>query len=215
MAGRNRSHQRRWQPPHGRIPNFPQDLNGWSEDTAVVYGRAVIVMASDSDKIEALDRRTGELLWKTNRTEGTFSADYCLGVSNAGLFVAGKNVVRRYNIRGGKLDWEKEVEDSLGRGAVTGNAVYMPVRDSILVLDSETGKDIDQVGVKLTTDDPVGNVYVDGEKLWVTAPGRLITLTNLDHRLEVLQRNQRREFHFPTQSDEAVCQIGSAERCFD
>ena len=38
------------------------------------------------------------------------AASYCLGVNGRGLFVAGKNVVRRYDIPSGRLVWEKEIE---------------------------------------------------------------------------------------------------------
>ncbi len=177
------------------IPNFPLELNGWSEDTAVVHGRAVLVLASDLDQIVALDRRTGDLLWDTPRTNGSLAADYCVGVSNEGLIVAGKNVIRRYSLTGGKLTWEVMTDDSFGRAAVTADTVYLPVKDSILVLDSATGKEVSQVGVRLTTNDPVGNVYVDGEKVWVTGPGRLIALTNLEQRLATLAKQIEEKNH--------------------
>ena len=69
--------------------------------------------------------------------------------------VAGKNVVRRYDLQSGLLKWEKEIEDSYGRGCVTDTAVYVPVRDSILQLDLEKGREISQVGVALTSDEPL------------------------------------------------------------
>ena len=96
-------------------------------------------MSSDSDRILALDRRTGERIWESPRTSPFGSvANYCLGVNGRGLFVAGQNVVRRYDIPSGRLVQEKEFkEDSLGRGCVTDDAVYVPVKDSILKLDLE------------------------------------------------------------------------------
>lgn len=163
------------------------DLNGWDDDVVIPFGRALVVLSSDSDKLLALDRRTGELLWESPRTSplGTV-ASYCLGANGRGLFVAGKNVIRRYDIVSGRLIWERETEDSFGCGCVTADALYVPVRDSILKLDPEKGRDLAQVGVALTSEEPVGNLFSDGEKLWVVGAGRVYAMTTLEHRLEML-----------------------------
>ncbi len=163
------------------------DLSGWDEDVVIPYGRALVVMASDNDRLFALDRRTGELLWDSPRTPFEHSAGYCLGVVGRGLFVGGGNVVRRYDIVSGRLLWEREFEQSYGRGALTEDAVYLPVRDSVAKLDLETGKIAEQVGVSLTSGAPVGNLYSDGEKLWVLAGDRVHALTNLEHRMKLLE----------------------------
>lgn len=171
----------------GRGNNIAIELNGWDDDVAIPSGRALIVLSSDSDKLLALDRRTGELLWESPRTSPLGSvASYCLGTLGRGLFVAGKNVVRRYDIVSGRLIWEKEIENSFGRGCVTANALYLPVRDSILKLDPEKGRDLSQVGVALTNDEPVGNLFSDGDKLWVVGAARVYAMTTLEHRLEML-----------------------------
>ncbi len=164
-----------------------KDLAGWEEDVVIPVGRTLLVMASDSDQILALDRRSGSQLWPAPRTpSGMQEASYCLGVSGRGLIVAGKNVVRRWDIPSGKLIWDHELGDSLGRGCLTDDAIYVPVRDSIVKLDLEKGREQVQVGVALTTGDPVGNLYSDGEKLWVTGGGRVYAMTNLEHRLALL-----------------------------
>ena len=95
-----------------------KDFNGWAEDRLVALGRQLVVMASDSDKLFALDCRSGEFLWESPRTLPTGpTVNYCLGVKDRGLFVAGKNTVRRYDVPTGKFVWEKDVDASLGRGA--------------------------------------------------------------------------------------------------
>jgi outer membrane protein assembly factor BamB len=163
------------------------DLKGWDDDVVIPYGKGLVVLPSDADRIFALDRRTGEMLWESPRTSpvGTV-ANYVLGVNGRGLFVAGKNAVRRYDIPSGRLVWEKEIGDSFGRGCVTGDSVYLPVRDSILQLDAEKGRELSQVGAALTSDEPVGNLFSDGEKLWVVGAGRVYAMTTLEHRMKIL-----------------------------
>jgi outer membrane protein assembly factor BamB len=160
------------------------DLSGWDDDMVIPYGRTLVVLASDCDKLFAIDRRSGKFLWDSPRRE----AEYCLGVNGRGLFVAGQHVARRYDIPTGLLVWDKEIGDSFGRGALTGDAVYLPVKDSILKLDLAKGAEMAHVGVSLTTDDPVGNLYSDGEKLWATGAGRVYAMTNLEHRLSILEK---------------------------
>lgn len=164
-----------------------KDLTGWEEDVVIPAGRALVVMASDSDKVIALDRRSGKELWNSPRTpNGMQEASYCLGLTGRGLIVAGRNAVRRYDVPSGKLIWDREIGDSLGHGCLTSDAVYVPVKDSIVKLDLEKGRELIQVGVALTTNDPVGNLFSDGEKLWVTGGGRVYAMTNLEHRLAQL-----------------------------
>jgi outer membrane protein assembly factor BamB len=167
--------------------NMSLDLSGWDDDVVIPYGRALIVMSSDCDKLLAIDRRTGDLLWESPRTSPFGpAANYCLGVNGRGLFVAGKNIVRRYDIPSGRLVWEKEIGDSFGRGCVTDDAVYVPVKDSIVKFDAEKGRELAQVGVALTSDDPIGNLFSDGEKLWVAGAGRIYAMTTLEHRMTKL-----------------------------
>ena len=172
-----------------------KDIAGWDDDVVIPIGRALAVMASDSDEIVALDRRSGSVLWRSPRTpNGLQEATYCLGVSGRGIIVAGRNAVRRYDVvsasgaPSGKLVWDVEIGDSFGRGCLTDDAAYVPVRDSIVKLDLEKGRELVQVGVALTTSDPVGNLFSDGEKLWVTGAGRVYAMTNLEHRLSLLSQ---------------------------
>ena len=168
------------------------DLSGWDDDVVIPHGRYLIVMSSDNDKILGLDRRTGAAVWHANRISPFGGvAQYCLGVQGDRLYVAGKNVVRCHNIKGqGLLVWEKtwDKEESFGRGCITDDALYIPVKDSILKLDPKTGNELSQVGVALTSDEPVGNLFSDGEKLWAVGAGRVYAMTTLEHRMKILEQ---------------------------
>ena len=207
---------------YGGNYNAMLDMNGWDDDVVIPHGRALVVLSSDSDKLLAIDRRSGAFLWDSPRTSPFGpAASYCLGVHGSGLFVAGKNVVRRYDLLGGKMIWETEIGDSFGRGCVTTSAVYVPVKDSIVKLDVEKGRELAQVGVALTNDDPVGNLFSDGEKLWVTGAGRVYAMTTLEHRLQKLaeqiaagqpeaQLNRMRLFYKQAQREAALADLKGA-----
>ncbi len=164
-------------------------LEGWSEDVVIPRGKQLIVMPSDYNQLFALDRRTGEFLWDSPMTPSADDspARYCLGVLDDGLYVAGNDVVRRYSVVGGSMVWQKTVEGSVGRGVLTGDAVYLPVRDSVMRIAVEDGRDTSQVGVFSPRRVPVGNLFSDGERLIVVGAGRVYTLTGLKQRLATLK----------------------------
>lgn len=165
------------------------DLEGWDDDVVIPYGKRLVVLPSDSNEMIWLDRRTGARDENGARRISPFgqAANYVLGTKGSGLFVAGRNVVRRFDIPSSRLIWEVVIDDSLGRGVLTEDAIYVPVMNSVLKLDLEKGRELSQVGVQLTTDDPVGNLFSDGEKLWVAGAGRVYAMTNLEHRMAILE----------------------------
>ncbi len=168
-----------------------RDIDGWDEDVVIPHGRALVVLASDSDKLFAVDRRSGELLWESPRkpTGDDDAAMYCLGVLGDGLMVAGKRSVRRYDLsKDGRLMWEAKFDASYGRGVLTGDAIYMPVGESIARIDTQTGKLTAQVGVFSPTKEPVGNLFSDGTRLLSIGMARSYSLQDLQTRMQSLAR---------------------------
>lgn len=163
-------------------------LNGWKQDMVIPHGKNLVVMASDSDELFAVDRRTGEFLWDSPRTPYSEvpPGEYCIGVMGEALYVGGKNIVRRYDVPSGRLMWEAKLENSLGRAALTEDAVFVPENDTIVRLDLEGGKRVAQVGVFTTEKEPVGNLFTDGKRLLVLGLGKIYALTDLSYRLELL-----------------------------
>jgi outer membrane protein assembly factor BamB len=164
------------------------DPTGWDEDAVIPHGKSLMVMASDNESLFALDRRTGDLLWDSPRAPSEHASRYCLGVAGGGLYVAGDNVVRRYEISGGKLAWEQTIDDSYGRGALTDAAVFVPIKDSVAVLDPASGKLLRQVGVVMPEGEPVGNLFSTGEILVSAGPDRVRGLADLVHLAESLDK---------------------------
>lgn len=163
-------------------------LRGWEQDMVIPHGKHLVVMASDSDELFALDRRTGEFLWDSPRTPYSEvpPSEYCLGVVGDGLYVGGKNIVRRYDIPSGRLIWEARLDSSLGRGALTADAIYVPENESIVRLNLKGGKREARVSVFSASQEPVGNLFTDGKRLMALGLGRIYALTDLSYRMELL-----------------------------
>ncbi len=169
---------------NGWMPNR-MNFEGWSSDLIVPYGRQMICFSSDADSIEAFDRNTGETIWRSEMTPIGFKVDYILGVYNDMLYAAGRETIVAYDLKGeGRMIWGADQvfdgKQSLGRGMLTPDGVYIPVEDSIYQfgLLGKAGKAevINKVHVDLGTNAPVGNLYSDGERFWVHGANRLYAL---------------------------------------
>ena len=169
-----------------------QGMDGWEEDIVVPNGRALVVIATDSDKLFALDRRTGDLLWESPRqpTGDDDAGVYFLGVLGDGLFLSGKRSLRRYDLsKDGRLMWEARfVSPSLGHGVLTSDAIYMPTGESIARINPDNGKIEAQVGVFSPTKEPVGNLYSDGKRLLAVGLARAYALQDLETRMIALRK---------------------------
>ena len=116
------------------------DMDGnvkWEKDVGTMYKRntfgegsspvlydntLVIVQDHEGDSfITALDKRTGDVLWKTNRNEGTtwFSPIVVENDGKPQIVTAGTNRVRSYDLATGKLLWDG--------GGLTRNSIPSPV----------------------------------------------------------------------------------------
>ena len=160
-------------------------FEGWSSDIIVPYRQQMICFNSDSEAIVAYDRNTGKKIWRSEVSPIGFKVDYILGVYNDMLYAAGSETLVAYDLAGtGRMVWGAEQEfdgkQSLGRGLLTPDGIYMPVEDSIyhfdLNGDKGRSKVIAKAHVDLGTLAPVGNLYSDGQRFWVHGANRLYAL---------------------------------------
>ena len=145
-------------------------VGGWEQDTLIVGKKRVYAMASDFEQIFAVDREDGALLWETTPITGEHAdtGRYCLGVANGGLFVAGRRVLRRYDLRGGLLQWEARTQQSYGRALLTEDLIFFPEEHRILMYETGTERVLrGRVSPPLEGDPVVGNLFSDGERLFI------------------------------------------------
>ncbi|MFK7766563.1 MAG: PQQ-binding-like beta-propeller repeat protein [Mariniblastus sp.] len=161
------------------------DFDGWSSDIVIPYGRQMICFSSDSETIEAYDRNNGKMIWRSEMSPIGFKVDYLLGVYNDMLYAAGPETIVAYDLKGeGRMIWGADQlfdgKLSFGKGMLTPSGIYMPVEDNIYQFDliGNKGKAniISKVHVDLGTNAPVGNLFSDGERIWVHGANRLYAL---------------------------------------
>jgi outer membrane protein assembly factor BamB len=158
-------------------------LTGWSEDVVIPRGDKLVVLASDSDQVLCFSRLSGKQLWTSTREKAT----YALGVLNDSLYVAGKNVIRRYGIHNGKIEKELVFKfDSHARGALTPQGVYLPTKTEIVRLDPTDFKTLGKLRIATGSRDPVGNLFCDGNHLVAAGLDRVYALSDGELKMKEL-----------------------------
>lgn len=150
---------------------LPQALDGWDQDRLLAHGNEIMVASTDFDQLFSLNRRTANLAWEAPRQpfRSEDPSNYILAAHGGLVYAAGAHTVRCYQARGGKMVWETVLpEESFARGALTPEAVYVPLKDSIVQLDPLTGELAARAQVTPpSANEPVGNLFTDGERLIV------------------------------------------------
>lgn len=161
------------------------DFDGWSEDLIIPYGRQMICFASDANRIFAIDRNSGQLIWETDMNPLGQKLDYVLGIANDKLYAAGRQTIIAFDLRGeGRMLWGGDDlfggAISGGKGVLTPDGLYVPVNDTVwkFGLDGKGGRADKQAAVHVTlpVGAPVGNLLSDGQRLWAHQGTRIVAL---------------------------------------
>jgi len=162
------------------------NFDGWSSDTIIANGRELICFCSDTSSIFAIDRNDGSLVWKTGLRPYGAKVDYIIGAWDDLLYLGGSKTIIALDLNAeGYIAWGGEPlfdgAQSTGRGMVTPQGVFMPVGKGIwrFGLKAKKGRAelLNQVEAFLGTESPVGNLYSDGQRIWVHGASRLYALT--------------------------------------
>ena len=165
------------------------NFQGWKSDEVIPYGRQMICLSSDTNVIEAFDRNSGKLIWKTDMSPLGYKIEYVLGVYDDVLYLAGPETLTAHDLKGTGMmifgaEQAFEGKQSFGHGLLTPKGIYMPVEDSIYHFDLKAKivegeylpNLLNKVQVDMGTEAPVGNLYSDGERFWVHGANRLYML---------------------------------------
>ena len=180
QRGERASYGRQNSPTHNRLV-----FDGWSSDVVLPWSNQLIVFASDTPVVESIDRSSGEMIWRLDTSEGGSKVDYIIGAWDGQLYLGGPSTILAIDLEGeGRIAWGgDDLFDgklSRGRAMVTAEGIFVPVEDSIWHYDHRgdggRGKLLNQFGVTLGTDAPVGNLYSDGRRIWVHGGNRVYAL---------------------------------------
>ncbi|MEX0586596.1 MAG: PQQ-binding-like beta-propeller repeat protein, partial [Pirellulales bacterium] len=177
----------------------PATQRGWSENFILARGSNILVLPSDSRRAMALGRGSGDFKWELVGLDERLT--YVLGVQGENLYLGGPSGVRCYSIAAqGRTVWEHDLnagegrEVSHGRGVLTADAIYLPVKDRVYRLALENRGSKGQVVAKADVafagdgEDPVGNLVSDGKALYSLGPERVFALGSVNRQMSLLDQ---------------------------
>lgn len=174
------------------------NFDGWSADEVIPYGNQMICFCSDTNLISAFNISTGKLIWEVEMAPiGMNKLDYILGIQSDVLYLAGPETIIAFDLRSeGMMLWGGEAlfegMKSNGRGMLTADGIYMPIKDSIWKFDlvgrGTSANKIGSANVDLGTGAPVGNLYSDGNRIWVLGANRVYALAPATEEYEKVIR---------------------------
>ena len=126
----------------------PKKIAAWRPRPLIVRDGLVLVAASDSDALVALDINSGEPAWFLPRRSSDRSVDFdeLIGVDGAGVvFLAGKQTLQAVDISSGKRLYEKDLS-TLPKGPIrgwstlAGGAIWSPFEGGAYRFRCEDGE---------------------------------------------------------------------------
>ena len=158
------------------------DFDGWDMDTVVPSTKVVVFAPSDFNQLIALDRRSGKLIWETARVplrEGN-EGSYVLGLLDEKLYIGGGDVVRCYDVIGGKMLWENSFPRGHGRGALTKDGILIPSgNNEIIKISLNNGSIEDQITVALENNYPIGNLFSNGKNIYIMSLRQVLSVIDV------------------------------------
>ncbi len=139
-----------------------------------VYDRGILFAApQDSRELMAFDADTGLLLW---RRELPHQMRNLLGVNESTLIASGDQLFG-IDRATGDVKWKVGSHDpegfGYGRGVLAGDFVYWPLREEILVVDSERGSLKQRIALRALHGETGGNLIIAGQQLLVAQPQKV------------------------------------------
>ena len=160
----------------------------FTDNTVFSSGRFIVAAPADSPHLVVFDRLSGKRL-RTIPAEADptrHAGNHVIGLADGRVYLGDPQRVTCYALETGRLLWEAPTPGATGRGAITEDQILMPVGRTVISIDRKSGKRLARIATTENIDEPLGNLYSDGRRLYVAGMGSLVALTNGRGELERL-----------------------------
>ena len=162
-------------------------VTGWRLNRLFLDGRRLLLLPVDAEAALLFDTGNGRPIGR----HPTPGLSRCLGAAAGRLWAAGPDRAVCLDLGSGRTVWDVPLGAGVrgyGCGFLAGDAVYVPVEETLVRLDRATGRRLATLRVLTPDDVPVGNVTTDGRHVVVLGPGRVYGLAAAPERLAQLDR---------------------------
>ncbi|MGB9626976.1 MAG: PQQ-binding-like beta-propeller repeat protein, partial [Phycisphaerae bacterium] len=108
---------------------------GWLCSPPIATAGLVLLAPADADYLYAFDCARGGVAWQVDRGDSL----YLLGADARHAWVVGQGVTQ-IDLETGRRTWRQEVGIPTGRGAISGERLYLPTAEYVAVYDAATGR---------------------------------------------------------------------------
>lgn len=169
-------------PPKSYTTSF-RDLQ-WYNNPILLKKHFLLITPVDSPQILALNRYTGNVIWRRDREASKWNLRYLLGADEEQVYLSG-NVVLALKLATGEKVWENRKGLMLprGRGVLSESAVYVPIDESLYAFDKKEGQLLNETkdrewGAKKNRENS-GNLLFAQNALFVSSNDSLMAYFNL------------------------------------
>lgn len=140
---------------------------GWLSGPPVIAGRLVLLAPTDLDQLLAFDRLTGDLLWRLPRGRHR----YIIATDSDQVWLGGEEV-SAVSLWDRSYEWTLPTTGATGRAVLSGETIYVPTREHLLVIDANLGRTNDPI--LLPSDQtPLGNLLCIGGSMLSVDPSEV------------------------------------------
>ncbi len=135
--------------------------SGWIPQPLVAVSDVVLVAPPDAHRLYCFSRTDGALRWDIPRGD----MRYILAANDEQIWLVGKQV-HRLDVETGQVLEKADLPEIAGRGALSGDRIYLPTREGIVRLDAST---LERISVdQPRNSDPEGNLLAWNASLFST-----------------------------------------------
>ncbi len=172
-----------------RMPSqnvWANGAQGFLDNTVIPTGRVLLAAPADSQRLLVYDRLSGKLQHTIPASPRKTLRDFnhVIGVADGRVYLGGDDAVVCYAIESGEMLWEADTPNATGRGALTETSIYMPTGPAYVVIDRLSGKRRNLIEIGDLLDEPAGNLYADGRRLYSAGISGLVALTDAASELD-------------------------------
>lgn len=138
----------------------PVNEVGWLPTPVMAAADALLLAPPDADDLFCFDRATGALRWQAPRD----NALYVLAAGDGLVWMVGEDVTA-LDLDSGRQAWTVSCGIPAGRGARSGDRLYLPTQTGLFVLDARTG----EFARDRCVDVPPGNLLAYQDALYVSS----------------------------------------------
>lgn len=156
--------------------SFRNNNFGWSLNRPILWENLLIAAPTNSDKLIALDKMSGKVIWTFPREDNA----HLLGIYNGKIIISG-NEITAVNAATGKKAWSLLLEAApFGRGTIYNGAIYHPAETGLIIVNAENGKVISKRKWDGDAWENAGNVVITGGKFVICGYNKITVYDSVE-----------------------------------